>query len=161
MTRRIPFDALITPFSRRAAVEGGEMDASKTSAAPPGLQEDDGPHGERDGKEAAFVGLPRMSALSFPSEEREGGKEGGRDISGLPSLEWVEDMACNECMVCGCEFTLTRRRHHVRACGGERLKKNEAGTENERGGGIQAVKRRQKAMQEFDRGQSANACSDA
>ncbi|GAB5036888.1 Hypothetical protein NocV09_05300010, partial [Nannochloropsis oceanica] len=63
--------------------------------------------------EAAFLALPRVSALpSFA------GREGGRCASsGLPSLEWVRDEAYEACMACASEFTLTRRRHHCRRCG--------------------------------------------
>ena len=70
--------------------------------------------------EAAFLALPRVSALpSFGlggGGGGGGGREGGRGASsgsGLPSLEWVRDEAYEACMACGSEFTLTRRRHHV------------------------------------------------
>ena len=84
--------------------------------------------------EAAFLALPRVSALpSF------GGREGGRGASsGLPSLEWVRDEAYEACMACASEFTLTRRRHHVGREGGREEGRNQGGKEGgKEGGGVQ------------------------
>lgn len=47
--------------------------------------------------------------------------EGEADGSGAPlgskAPIWIPDLRATMCMICTCEFTLTWRRHHCRACG--------------------------------------------
>ncbi|XP_037837221.1 FYVE, RhoGEF and PH domain-containing protein 6 isoform X2 [Kryptolebias marmoratus] len=53
---------------------------------------------------------------SRSQEEAEGTVDSGAPLGSKAPI-WIPDLRATMCMVCTCEFTLTWRRHHCRACG--------------------------------------------
>lgn len=47
----------------------------------------------------------------IPSDDTDGGTLGSK------APIWIPDVRVTMCMICACDFTLTWRRHHCRACG--------------------------------------------
>ncbi|KAJ8374179.1 hypothetical protein SKAU_G00047590 [Synaphobranchus kaupii] len=68
----------------------------------------------------AIEDYTRKKITFFPSKSQE--EVGGVSLdSGAPlgskAPIWIPDLRTTMCMICTCEFTLTWRRHHCRACG--------------------------------------------
>lgn len=53
---------------------------------------------------------------SRSQEESEGVVDSGAPLGSKAPI-WIPDLRATMCMICTCEFTLTWRRHHCRACG--------------------------------------------
>ncbi|XP_075886029.1 uncharacterized protein LOC142890694 [Nelusetta ayraudi] len=53
---------------------------------------------------------------SRSQEEGEGAVDNGAPLGSKAPI-WIPDLRATMCMICTCEFTLTWRRHHCRACG--------------------------------------------
>ncbi|XP_047245472.1 FYVE, RhoGEF and PH domain-containing protein 6 isoform X2 [Girardinichthys multiradiatus] len=53
---------------------------------------------------------------SRSQEEAEGVIDSGAPLGSKAPI-WIPDLRATMCMICTCEFTLTWRRHHCRACG--------------------------------------------
>ncbi|XP_028256291.1 FYVE, RhoGEF and PH domain-containing protein 6 [Parambassis ranga] len=53
---------------------------------------------------------------SRSQEETEGAVDSGAPLGSKAPI-WIPDLRATMCMICTCEFTLTWRRHHCRACG--------------------------------------------
>ncbi|XP_031715153.1 FYVE, RhoGEF and PH domain-containing protein 6-like [Anarrhichthys ocellatus] len=53
---------------------------------------------------------------SRSQEEAEGVVDTGAPLGSKAPI-WIPDLRATMCMICTCEFTLTWRRHHCRACG--------------------------------------------
>ncbi|XP_040886414.1 FYVE, RhoGEF and PH domain-containing protein 6 isoform X2 [Toxotes jaculatrix] len=53
---------------------------------------------------------------SRSQEEAEGAVDNGAPLGSKAPI-WIPDLRATMCMICTCEFTLTWRRHHCRACG--------------------------------------------
>ncbi|CAG5927358.1 unnamed protein product [Menidia menidia] len=53
---------------------------------------------------------------SRSQEEAEGAVDSGAPLGSKAPI-WIPDLRATMCMICTCEFTLTWRRHHCRACG--------------------------------------------
>uniref|UniRef100_A0A3B4XF07 FYVE, RhoGEF and PH domain containing 6 n=1 Tax=Seriola lalandi dorsalis TaxID=1841481 RepID=A0A3B4XF07_SERLL len=53
---------------------------------------------------------------SRSQEEAEGVVDSGAPLGSKAPI-WIPDLRATMCMICTCEFTLTWRRHHCRACG--------------------------------------------
>nr|XP_046234670.1 FYVE, RhoGEF and PH domain-containing protein 6 [Scatophagus argus] len=53
---------------------------------------------------------------SRSQEEAEGFVDNGAPLGSKAPI-WIPDLRATMCMICTCEFTLTWRRHHCRACG--------------------------------------------
>ncbi|XP_077356123.1 FYVE, RhoGEF and PH domain-containing protein 6-like [Festucalex cinctus] len=59
----------------------------------------------------------KISFISSRSqEEADGVLDGGAPLGSKAPI-WIPDLRATMCMICTCEFTLTWRRHHCRACG--------------------------------------------
>ncbi|XP_061662143.1 FYVE, RhoGEF and PH domain-containing protein 6 [Syngnathoides biaculeatus] len=59
----------------------------------------------------------KISFISSRShEEADGALDGGAPLGSKAPI-WIPDLRATMCMICTCEFTLTWRRHHCRACG--------------------------------------------
>lgn len=50
------------------------------------------------------------------SQQAEGVVDSGAPLGSKAPI-WIPDLRATMCMICTCEFTLTWRRHHCRACG--------------------------------------------
>uniref|UniRef100_A0A3P9AT99 FYVE zinc finger domain-containing protein n=1 Tax=Maylandia zebra TaxID=106582 RepID=A0A3P9AT99_9CICH len=50
------------------------------------------------------------------SPQSEGVVDSGAPLGSKAPI-WIPDLRATMCMICTCEFTLTWRRHHCRACG--------------------------------------------
>lgn len=50
------------------------------------------------------------------SPQAEGVVDSGAPLGSKAPI-WIPDLRATMCMICTCEFTLTWRRHHCRACG--------------------------------------------
>ncbi|XP_036424312.1 FYVE, RhoGEF and PH domain-containing protein 6-like isoform X2 [Colossoma macropomum] len=61
----------------------------------------------------------KMISFSSTKSQEEGDKEGLDTAAQLGSKApiWIPDLRATMCLICTCEFTLTWRRHHCRACG--------------------------------------------
>ncbi|KAK6317804.1 hypothetical protein J4Q44_G00110950 [Coregonus suidteri] len=60
----------------------------------------------------------KISFISSKSQEETGSEDTGSGVPlGSKAPIWIPDPRATMCMVCTCEFTLTWRRHHCRACG--------------------------------------------
>uniref|UniRef100_A0A669BYP0 FYVE, RhoGEF and PH domain containing 6 n=1 Tax=Oreochromis niloticus TaxID=8128 RepID=A0A669BYP0_ORENI len=57
----------------------------------------------------------KISFISSRSQE-EGVVDSGAPLGSKAPI-WIPDLRATMCMICTCEFTLTWRRHHCRACG--------------------------------------------
>ncbi|KAK1790565.1 hypothetical protein P4O66_014444, partial [Electrophorus voltai] len=58
----------------------------------------------------------KISFISSRSQESEGTSVDGPPLGSKAPI-WIPDLRTTMCMICTCEFTLTWRRHHCRACG--------------------------------------------
>ncbi|XP_059361481.1 FYVE, RhoGEF and PH domain-containing protein 6 isoform X1 [Carassius carassius] len=58
----------------------------------------------------------KISFFSSRSLELEGVSDDGLPLGSKAPI-WIPDLRTTMCMICTCEFTLTWRRHHCRACG--------------------------------------------
>uniref|UniRef100_A0A9J8AMH8 FYVE, RhoGEF and PH domain containing 6 n=1 Tax=Cyprinus carpio carpio TaxID=630221 RepID=A0A9J8AMH8_CYPCA len=58
----------------------------------------------------------KISFFSSRSQELEGISDDGLPLGSKAPI-WIPDLRTTMCMICTCEFTLTWRRHHCRACG--------------------------------------------
>ncbi|XP_057180243.1 FYVE, RhoGEF and PH domain-containing protein 6 isoform X1 [Triplophysa rosa] len=58
----------------------------------------------------------KISFFSSRSQELEGFSDDGPPLGSKAPI-WIPDLRTTMCMICTCEFTLTWRRHHCRACG--------------------------------------------
>ncbi|XP_061524435.1 FYVE, RhoGEF and PH domain-containing protein 6 [Phycodurus eques] len=59
----------------------------------------------------------KISFISSRSqEEADGAPDSGAPLGSKAPI-WIPDLRATMCMICTCEFTLTWRRHHCRACG--------------------------------------------
>uniref|UniRef100_A0AAR2LPH4 FYVE, RhoGEF and PH domain containing 6 n=1 Tax=Pygocentrus nattereri TaxID=42514 RepID=A0AAR2LPH4_PYGNA len=58
----------------------------------------------------------KISFISSRSQESEGMSVDGPPLGSKAPI-WIPDLRTTMCMICTCEFTLTWRRHHCRACG--------------------------------------------
>ncbi|XP_007235027.3 FYVE, RhoGEF and PH domain-containing protein 6 [Astyanax mexicanus] len=58
----------------------------------------------------------KISFISSRSQESEGLSVDGPPLGSKAPI-WIPDLRTTMCMICTCEFTLTWRRHHCRACG--------------------------------------------
>ncbi|KAI4874667.1 hypothetical protein NFI96_031153 [Prochilodus magdalenae] len=58
----------------------------------------------------------KISFISSRSQESEGVSVDGPPLGSKAPI-WIPDLRTTMCMICTCEFTLTWRRHHCRACG--------------------------------------------
>uniref|UniRef100_A0A672T8U0 FYVE, RhoGEF and PH domain containing 6 n=1 Tax=Sinocyclocheilus grahami TaxID=75366 RepID=A0A672T8U0_SINGR len=58
----------------------------------------------------------KISFFSSRSLELEGISDDGLPLGSKAPI-WIPDLRTTMCMICTCEFTLTWRRHHCRACG--------------------------------------------
>uniref|UniRef100_A0A8C1N4S8 FYVE, RhoGEF and PH domain containing 6 n=1 Tax=Cyprinus carpio TaxID=7962 RepID=A0A8C1N4S8_CYPCA len=58
----------------------------------------------------------KISFVSSRSQESEGISDDGLPLGSKAPI-WIPDLRTTMCMICTCEFTLTWRRHHCRACG--------------------------------------------
>ncbi|KAG1953507.1 FYVE, RhoGEF and PH domain-containing protein [Pimephales promelas] len=58
----------------------------------------------------------KISFFSSRSQESEGISDDGLPLGSKAPI-WIPDLRTTMCMMCTCEFTLTWRRHHCRACG--------------------------------------------
>ncbi|XP_051977132.1 FYVE, RhoGEF and PH domain-containing protein 6 isoform X1 [Xyrauchen texanus] len=58
----------------------------------------------------------KISFFSSKSQELEGTSDDGLPLGSKAPI-WIPDLRATMCMICTCEFTLTWRRHHCRACG--------------------------------------------
>ncbi|KAJ8393390.1 hypothetical protein AAFF_G00061120 [Aldrovandia affinis] len=69
----------------------------------------------------AIEDYTRKKITFFPSRTQEEAAGGASTDSGAPlgskAPIWIPDLRATMCMICTCEFTLTWRRHHCRACG--------------------------------------------
>ncbi|XP_077449543.1 FYVE, RhoGEF and PH domain-containing protein 6 isoform X2 [Stigmatopora argus] len=59
----------------------------------------------------------KISFISSRSQEEADGMPDGSAPLGSKAPIWIPDLRATMCMICTCEFTLTWRRHHCRACG--------------------------------------------
>uniref|UniRef100_A0A672Q2L2 FYVE, RhoGEF and PH domain-containing protein 6-like n=1 Tax=Sinocyclocheilus grahami TaxID=75366 RepID=A0A672Q2L2_SINGR len=58
----------------------------------------------------------RKKISFFSSRSQEGISDDGLPLGSKAPI-WIPDLRTTMCMICTCEFTLTWRRHHCRACG--------------------------------------------
>ncbi|MCJ8743206.1 hypothetical protein PDJAM_G00091200 [Pangasius djambal] len=58
----------------------------------------------------------KISFISSRSQESEEAPADGSPLGSKAPI-WIPDLRTTMCMICTCEFTLTWRRHHCRACG--------------------------------------------
>ncbi|XP_051544329.1 FYVE, RhoGEF and PH domain-containing protein 6-like isoform X2 [Myxocyprinus asiaticus] len=58
----------------------------------------------------------KISFFSSKCQELEGISDDGLPLGSKAPI-WIPDLRTTMCMICTCEFTLTWRRHHCRACG--------------------------------------------
>ncbi|KAF7694097.1 FYVE, RhoGEF and PH domain-containing protein 6 [Silurus meridionalis] len=58
----------------------------------------------------------KISFISSRSQESEEAPSDGSPLGSKAPI-WIPDLRTTMCMICTCEFTLTWRRHHCRACG--------------------------------------------
>uniref|UniRef100_A0A3Q2XG90 FYVE zinc finger domain-containing protein n=1 Tax=Hippocampus comes TaxID=109280 RepID=A0A3Q2XG90_HIPCM len=61
-----------------------------------------------------FKAFPLMT-LRSPTQA-DGVPDSGAPLGSKAPI-WIPDLRATMCMICTCEFTLTWRRHHCRACG--------------------------------------------
>ncbi|KAI1888034.1 hypothetical protein AGOR_G00180890 [Albula goreensis] len=60
----------------------------------------------------------KITFFCSKSQEEAGGAQGDSGAPlGSKAPIWIPDLRTTMCMICTCEFTLTWRRHHCRACG--------------------------------------------
>ncbi|XP_068611570.1 FYVE, RhoGEF and PH domain-containing protein 6-like [Brachionichthys hirsutus] len=59
----------------------------------------------------------KITFISSRSQEEVGGVVDSGAPLGSKAPIWIPDLRATMCMICTCEFTLTWRRHHCRACG--------------------------------------------
>uniref|UniRef100_W5L2W5 FYVE, RhoGEF and PH domain-containing protein 6-like n=1 Tax=Astyanax mexicanus TaxID=7994 RepID=W5L2W5_ASTMX len=59
----------------------------------------------------------KMISFGSSRSPEEGGKDTVDAQLGSKAPIWIPDLRATMCMICTCEFTLTWRRHHCRACG--------------------------------------------
>ncbi|XP_051911670.1 FYVE, RhoGEF and PH domain-containing protein 6 [Hippocampus zosterae] len=59
----------------------------------------------------------KISFISSRSQEETDGVPDSGAPLGSKAPIWIPDLRATMCMICTCEFTLTWRRHHCRACG--------------------------------------------
>lgn len=68
-----------------------------------------------------FLSPPPLSSHNYPCSLFLPLQDGGEECDSVPlghlAPPWLPDSAVSMCQLCSVQFTVTRRRHHCRACG--------------------------------------------